>query len=326
MSEKPNRLREIKRSIRRHRRQLLSPLSRLLVNSGVERIAERLGIITPMVVKLMDGGLASQMIMFAKGYHYAKERNLPLYLDLEWFNRCGRDVSGNQNRPFHLFEIFPEIKEQYSDKVIKTPGVFQFLFTDVKPNGDTVEELPPRSLFLKAYGGELPCLIEHIDDMKRFFRYGVEMSAEEQQLAHDIDTSHSCALHVRKGDFVGSVHDVCTDKYYLEAISKMRSLVPDCTFYVFTNDETYVRDMLNGEEGHFVYMTNRSEAQPAVDMWLMQRCKHAIISNSGFSLVPAILSYSKDKEVILPSRWSNKERGAENAKANQLPGWTVIDC
>lgn len=316
----------MKRSLRRHRRQLLALLSRLLVNSGIEHIAERMGIITPMVVKLMDGGLASQMIMFAKGYHYAKERNLPLYLDLEWFDRCGRDVAGNPNRPFHLFDIFPEIKKQYSDKVIKTPELFQFLFTDVKPNGTPTEELPPHSLFLKAYGGELPCLIKHIDEMKHFFCYGVEMSAEEQQIALDIDTTNSCTLHVRKGDFVGSVHDVCTDKYYIEAINKMRSLVPDCTFYVFTNDEAYVRNMLNGAEGNFVYMTNRSETQPAVDMWLMQRCKHAIISNSGFSLVPAILSYSKDKEVILPSRWSNNEQGAKNAKAHQLPGWTIIEC
>ena len=304
----------------------MAPVAWGIVPAKLDNLAAYLGLFTPKVVKCIDGGLASQMLMLAQGYHYSKERELPLYLDIDWFKRSGKDINGNRNRPFHLFDAFPEVRKKYSDKIVHRSKMFRFLFSDEETAAFGGGQLAPRSLYLKAYSHGISYLLQHLDAMRELFRFDLELSDEERESAKGIDISNSCALHIRKGDFVGSVHDVCTDKYYMEAICKMRNLVPDCTFYVFTNDEAYVRNMLNGVEGNFIYMTNRSESQPAVDMWLMQRCKHAIISNSGFSLVPAILSYSKDKEVILPSRWSNNEQGAETAKANQLPGWTVIDC
>lgn len=326
MNQNPSLFRRIKRKIRDKRKRLLAPIARAIVNSGLENLAARIGLYTPKVVKCMDGGLASQMIMLAQGYYYAKERNLPLYLDLDWYRRSGKDIRGVKNRPFHLFDIFPEIKKAYEGNVVRSSKFFQFLFSNDVPTKDGSEYLAPRSLYLKAYTHGIEHLLHHIDDMKLLFRFGITLSEEEKSLAEQIDTSNSCALHIRKGDFVGSMHDVCTDSYYLNAITRMQELVPDCVFFVFSNDEAYAHNLANQTKGNFIFITNRSETTPAIDMWLMQCCKHAIIPNSGFSLVPAILSYSTEKKVIMPSMWNKHTKVRHPNSVLPLPGWECLEC
>ena len=326
MNQTPSLFRRIKRKIRDKRKRLLAPIARVIVNSGLEALVARIGLYTPKVVKCMDGGLASQMIMLAQGYYYAKERNLPLYLDLDWYRRSGKDIRGVKNRPFHLFDIFPEIKKAYEGNVVRSSKFFQFLFSNDVPTKDGSEYLAPRSLYLKAYTHGIEHLLHHIDDMKLLFRFDITLSEEEKSLAEQIDTSNSCALHIRKGDFVGTAHDVCTDDYYLNAISRMQKLEPDCVFFVFSNDEAYARNLASQVSGNFVFISNRSETTPAVDMWLMQRCKHAIISNSSFSVVPAVLSYSKKKKVIMPNKWYKDQFVDANNASQVLPGWECMEC
>lgn len=326
MSQNPSLFKRIKRTIRDTRKRMLAPVAKTIINLGADRLAARIGIFKPKVVKYMDGGLASQMAMFAKAYHYAKERNLPLYLDLDWYKRSGKDINGVKNRPFHLFEIFPEIKKNYGGNLFSPSKFFQFLFSDeLVAKGDS-EHLAPRSLYLKQYGGEMPCLIQHLDELKLLFRFEFTLSDEETLLAEQINNSASCALHIRKGDFVGSMHDVCTDSYYINAVARMKELVPDCVFFVFSNDEAYARNLANQIEGNFVFITNRSETSPAVDMWLMQCCKHAIMSNSGFSLLPAILSYSREKKTIMPTQWYKGVQVGQEDDIHALPGWECIEC
>lgn len=84
-------------------------------------------------------------------------------------------------------------------------------------------------------------MVKHVNELKQLFRYGTELNEEEKKLSHDILSSNSYALHIRKGDFVGTVHDVCTDKYYTDAIARMQKEVPDCVFYIFSNDESYAK-------------------------------------------------------------------------------------
>ena len=326
MNQNPSLFRRIKRKIRDKRRRLLAPIARAIIGLGLENLAARVGLYTPRVVKCMDGGLASQMFMLAQGYHYAVERNLPLYMDLDWYRRSGKDVRGVKNRPFHLFELFPEVKKRYENKVIRSSKFFQFLFSDDVPTKDGTTYLAPRSLYLKKYGGEFRCLVEHLNEMRELFRYNITLNEEEQNLAEQIATTNSCALHIRKGDFVGTMHDVCTDSYYLNAITRMQELVPDCIFFVFSNDEAYAHNLANQTKGNFVFITNRSETTPAVDMWLMQCCKHAIIPNSGFSLVPAILSYSTEKKVIMPSMWNKHTKVRHPNSVLPLPGWECLEC
>lgn len=173
---------------------------------------------------------------------------------------------------------------------------------------------PPRSLYLKRYGGEYACMVKHVNELKQLFRYGTELNEEEKKLSHDILSSNSYALHIRKGDFVGTVHDVCTDKYYTDAIARMQKEVPDCVFYIFSNDESYAKKLTELVEGNFVFLTNHSETQPCTDMMLMQQCKHAIIS------------YSPDKKVIMPKYWRKSNFKGKARHRHNLPGWVCLEC
>lgn len=302
----------------------------LIKTLKLEQLAQKLHLFEPKVIRYVDGGITSQMFMFAKGYYYAKRRNLPLYLDLSWFDNSGLDLNGNKNRGLLLFEAFPEIRKRYAECVMKPSSFFDFLYTDTAMKRGREKpasiSLPPHSVYLYSYEFNMSYILEYIDDFKELFKMQIELTPEEKILAEQIHNTESCALHIRRGDFIGSMHEVCTEEYYLNAIEKMRSMVPDCVFYVFSNDESYVRKLLSNKEGCFVFIENRTEENPTADLWLMQECRHAIISNSGFSLMPAILSYSDDKKVILPDKWNQSPQGKDIARSHQLPGWDIIEC
>ena len=61
---------------------------------------------------------------------------------------------------------------------------------------------------------------------------------------------------------------------------------------------------------------------PRVDFYLMSQCKHAIISNSGFSWMAAWLNNNKSARIIMPDRWNNDKSRMESSKnAFYVQGW-----
>lgn len=140
------------------------------------------------------------------------------------------------------------------------------------------------------------------------------------------------SLHIRRGDYLANNEvygGICTEEYYLKAISVMRELYPGATFYVFSNDSDYTDSWLLetfpgsiGEiperaaesgcewarlEGKFVPVKGVPEEMGYLDMMLMSRCRHHIIANSSFSWWGAYLNNSKDKTVIAPASWFNNQ-------------------
>ena len=313
---------------------LLRSVTRSLVSFlRLDVLAGKTGLFNPRVIQWVDGGLASQMLMFAHGYVDAKKRNLPLYLVLDWFETSSCDILGNKNRFFLLFDVFPEIKRQFEHRVISKgtiPWLFSQLFSDEYDSQELLifesSNNYPRSVYLQRYRAEgMNWFISELSDFKRLFNFNPQLSSKEKTIFESIRSTVSCALHIRKGDFVGSMHDVCSDSYYLKSIMQVLEKYPECVFYVFSNDEDYANNLLNKANCKFKILTGRNEENPVVDLWLMMQCKHAIISNSGFSLIAALLTYSEKKTVIMPRFWYNGKYKEHSECINQLPGWHCLD-
>jgi len=159
--------------------------------------------------------------------------------------------------------------------------------------------------------------------VRKAFSFRLEsLSDYTYRLAEQIKKKESVAIHIRRGDYgygvgLGMFGGVCTVKYYQNAISEMRTRVPQAVFYVFSDDFAWVKAHL-GDIG-FNVSGNRGR-DSWQDMYLMSICKHNIISNSSFSWWGAWLNSNVNKVVLCPSKFI-----ASEAQTDVYPdSWTKV--
>lgn len=128
------------------------------------------------------------------------------------------------------------------------------------------------------------------------------------------------SVHVRRGDYVGiqDEHPVLPSEYYQDAISRFDD--DEYGFIIFSDDQTYVREMFGDDQRIFYSMQNID----FVDMALMSMCDHNIIANSTFSWWAAWLNDNPDKRVIAPSTWLGPKIQHLYTKDIYCEGWEVI--
>lgn len=128
-------------------------------------------------------------------------------------------------------------------------------------------------------------------------------------LLNQITSTNSICISVRRGDFKSnstfkSLHSLCTKDYFLTAIEKIKCIVENPVFFMFSDDIQWVRENVN--TGCLTYYEDGTDP-----VWeklrLMSACKHFIISNSTFSWWVQYLSRNEDKIVVSPSRWFNND-------------------
>lgn len=302
----------------------------LLYKTRLFRITNKLGIYKPRVLTLIDGGLGSQMWQFALGYAASEKAQLPLSLETDFYLYSGKDCNGKQNRQFLLFDLFPEIRKKYQQQV-EGCGKYASFFRDrgKRSNYEFCPELAQyqKPIYLSQYYSNVKYIEGYKEELIRLFSMDITLSNEELKIMQKITACQSCAMHIRKGDFVGLSLDVCSDSYYIRAIERMIQEVPDVEFFIFSNDEDYFeRNILpHCPTINYQILRGRSEETPQVDFLLMNCCKHSIISNSGFSWMAAFLK-SSSSTVIMPDYWNNDPKRKESSKeAFFVPGWIKLN-
>jgi hypothetical protein len=140
------------------------------------------------------------------------------------------------------------------------------------------------------------------------------------------------SVHVRRGDYLNTVHDVLDEEYSVAAIGHMTQVIsPEIPFFAFfSNDPRWVREKLitrlDPSVGCTVMDRNDNDAG-CNDFYLMAQCRHHICSNSGFSYFSALLNQSPDKKVIIPRVWMKPGEEAlvwNAAEAARFPGWLAV--
>ncbi|MDE7249332.1 MAG: alpha-1,2-fucosyltransferase, partial [Lachnospiraceae bacterium] len=142
-----------------------------------------------------------------------------------------------------------------------------------------------------------------------------------------IEDSEAVALHMYRGDSRNNeeLYDgICTEQYYEGAVRYIQDRYPEAVFFIFSNEPKWVKGWVISlmksqiEEGmtkeniknlgrRFVLVEANSQHTGYLDMFLMSRCKHNIISNSSFSWWAAWINKNPDKLICAPSRWVNGE-------------------
>lgn len=146
-----------------------------------------------------------------------------------------------------------------------------------------------------------------------------------------IESCEAVGLHMYRSDSRtdGELYEgICTEKYYEGAVRYIQDKVPDAKFYIFSNEPKWVRGWVSAliqsqlKEGmspyevktmqkRFIMVEANTEYTGYLDMLLMSKCKHNIISNSSFSWWSAWMNDNPDKIIIAPDRWSCDKEGDE---------------
>ena len=142
---------------------------------------------------------------------------------------------------------------------------------------------------------------------------------------NEIVNSYSVGIHIRRSDsrFNEELYrDICTNEYYSGAIKYITERVPEAKFFVFSNEPKWVKgwlkdivmsqvsegmthDDINELRKNFVLVEASDEYTSYLDLFLLGKCKHNILSNSSFSWWGAWMNDHDDKIVIAPNIWLN---------------------
>ena len=145
------------------------------------------------------------------------------------------------------------------------------------------------------------------DKVREAFSFkNIELSERMKAYAKAMESCNSVSIHIRRGDYlqVDEVYGgICTEEYYEIAMQKMRKEIPDCRFFIFTNDIPWVKEHMQGED--ITVVEGNDEDSGYIDMYLMTCCKHYILANSSFSWWGCYLNPSENKKVIAPKTWAN---------------------
>jgi hypothetical protein len=155
------------------------------------------------------------------------------------------------------------------------------------------------------------CDKEVIDEIKKTFEkrpQDLMNNAFSWSTLQQIECCESVSLHVRRTDYIDEehnhIHNICTEKYYKNAIDKVRKEHPSAVFFIFTDDKEWCREHFKGPN-FIVVELEEGKGTDIAEMTLMSRCKHHILANSSFSWWSAWLNDSPEKMVLVPEKWIN---------------------
>lgn len=137
--------------------------------------------------------------------------------------------------------------------------------------------------------------------------------------------SDSVGIHIRRSDSRYNeelYQNICTKEYYGTAIKYVVERYPDAKFFVFSNEPKWIKGWLKDivmtqiSEGmsrdeimelrkKFVLVEANDEYTSYLDMFLLSKCKHNILSNSSFSWWGGWMNENPEKILIAPSPWLN---------------------
>lgn len=132
-----------------------------------------------------------------------------------------------------------------------------------------------------------------------------ELSEQNKQVLSAMHQSNSVFLHVRRGDYHSPQYKhifegTCPLDYYEKSIHYINQHVENPVFFVFSDDQAWVRDNLPLSGATYIDW-NTGNNSP-LDMFLMSNCKAGIIANSTFSYWGARLGVVKQL-ICCPKKW-----------------------
>ena len=270
------------------------------------------------------GGLGNQLFQFAAGRQLADRNHADLFLDLSRFNDRDR-----YKRQYSLDKFNLTRCDVVASAAHQPPSFFSrlargaSLLAPLHRRRLILERRPARYVPLDELRLRGSVTLDGYWQNERYFADIAQTLRREVTLSHPLSVSggallnaitatrNSVAVHVRRLHGVASgptarpdpVSETkglaLTEKYYRQAIERIRSQVEDPEFFVFSDFDEWSRQTLSFDPSvHFVTTANTPDYE---DLWLMAQCRHHVIANSSFSWWSAWLGEPKGGLIIAPT-------------------------
>lgn len=269
---------------------------------------------TPLIVIQLSGGMGNQMFQYA------------LYLQLKALGKNVKidditEYEGRNARPIRL-SVFDATYDMPTETEMKClTDSYMDIVSKIRrklTGRKTAAYVEKNQLFdPKVLENDRAYLIgcwqsdKYFKNIKKEVRNAftfrnIELSKEMQNYKKAMESSNSVSVHIRRGDYLQADEvygGICTEEYYERAMKKMEEEMPDCHFFIFTNDVPWAKEHMAGE--NVTVVEGNDEDAGYLDMYLMTCCKHYILANSSFSWWGCYLNPSEEKKVIAPKTWAN---------------------
>ena len=290
-----------------------------------------------MIIVRVTGGLGNQMFQYAM-YKSLEKKGKLVKLDSKSFYETKKEHNGYELE--RIFNIKPnkptkEDLEKFDENNISTLfKIKRKLFGDKKFVYDTKEYVFNKDVYklknsyLNGYWQSIKYFEGIENDIKKDFRFKNQLDNKNLEILNEIENSNSISIHIRRGDYMSPENYnmygcIATPTYYKKAIKVIEEKVENPTFFVFSNDMDWVKKNIQINSRVF-YIDINSGNGSYKDMQLMSNCKHNIIANSSFSWWGAWLNENKNKIVIAPKKWINREDVDSDKIELFCEGWTLL--
>jgi hypothetical protein len=273
-----------------------------------------------MVIVSVHHGIGNQMFQYAYARALSLRHGVTCKLDVSWCQLPSRHRDYGLDR-FHIALAVASPGEVARVLYKDRPAVVRralLLGNKLRPNyrrnfvHEDLSRFDPKLLEVRGdayvygyFGTE-----RYFSDAAKAVRSeltvkGPVSPANAEVIARMADCQSVC-LSVRRGDFVGHpLYDVCGPDYFERAADAVAARVPQPHFFVFSDDNAWVRANLGLKHPHTFVAHNYPDFYE--DLRLMTHCRHYVIPNSTFSWWGAWLSRASAPVVVAPERWLNLE-------------------
>jgi hypothetical protein len=288
-----------------------------------------------VIIVKVYGGLAGQMMQYAFASFLEEKRQEEVKLDISFFggqtyNKSFRKFELiNWNTKFSLaneddyHKIFADVKliDKLKFKLLQKEVNNNVFFYEKKPFSYDADVLDERFRIFEGYWVNNQYISAVESRLRKEFTPRYPVPGINNEIISKMQNSNSVSIHFRRGDYIGSVHDVLKNDYYAQAIAYIKQHVENPFFYIFSDDIEYVRNHYDLSENSLYIDHNKGE-ESYWDIFLMSNCKHNVIANSGFSFWGAWLNKSFGSKVVAPSSWIQTENKIEQNLL--LQNWHII--
>ncbi|HSI07551.1 MAG TPA: alpha-1,2-fucosyltransferase [Rariglobus sp.] len=260
------------------------------------------------IIAIVKGGLGNQLFIYAAARALALRTGRNLYLDTK--SGYASDTYGRSHRldrfpiqaqtmPDH-WRIAPTLRHP-RHKLVRAlskllPRNRRTYITERRnlPVSQLTSLVPrnPRVTLL-GYWQDEAYFSDCKADIRRELAPPEPVGARNQDLAREMAAGESVFVHVRRVRYDPRLEA----DYYQSAINMLREGGGGIRFYLFGDDLVWARTALDFGDSE-VRVVDHNIDDELADLWLMTKCRHAIVANSSFSWWGAWLGGTDEGRLI----------------------------